>query len=115
MKTVTNILEKNKIHIKPINSHQNKILSNSIKDNPTKTNKHVKQHEQHLRKATCIKKEKKNDHTKETEESYNLFDPKEKKTQVNKTQSQDREKELNTDRLNLNENVTSNSSLSCSK
>lgn len=102
MKTVTNILEKNKIHIKSLNSHLRKILSNLMQNNPTNTKKHVNNTDS---TSVMHQEGKKDDHTKETEESNNLFGNKEKKTQVNKTLSQDREKELITDRLNLNKQL----------
>ena len=53
--------------------------------------------------------------TKETEENNNLNDPKDKEVQVNKTQSRNKENGLHKDRLNLNENTTSDFLPSCSQ
>ena len=54
--------------------------------------------------------------TKDAEENNNLLDPKEiEEIQVNKTLSQNKEKELYKDRSNFNENIMSNSLLSCSQ
>ena len=47
--------------------------------------------------------------TKEKEGNSNLLYPEEKEMQANKNQSQNKEKRLYTNRLNLNENTTSNS------
>ena len=91
MKVVIDILEKNKIQIQSINSHLTKILSNTTTNNSTITNKYINNTDNISRKKlTPEGKEIKN--TAAETEWNNLLDPKEKEMQVNKTQSQNKEK-----------------------
>ena len=64
-------------------------------------------------KQLTLEEKKMEDSTKETEESNNLLDPKEKEI-ANKTQSQNKKNEIHTGRLNLNKNATSDSLSPCS-
>ena len=112
MKTVIDILEKSKIQIQSTNSHLKKILTNTTTNNPTITNKYINNTDNISRnQLTPEEKEIKNT-TTETE-GNNLLDPKEKEMQFNKTQSYNKEKEFYINRLNFNEDTTSDSSSSC--
>ena len=101
MKTVIDILEQ-EIQIQSTNSHLKKILFNTIKNNRTTTTSSTDSISE--KQITSEGKEMDNP-TKDTQENNNLLDPKEKERQVNKSQSQNKENELYTDRLNLNENI----------
>ena len=111
MKTVIDILEQ-KIQIQSTNSHLKKILFNTITNNPTTT---ISSTDSISEKQITSEGKEMDNPTKDTQENNNLLDPKEKEMQVNKSQSQNVEKELYTDRLNLNENMMSDSLLSCSQ
>ena len=110
-KTVTDILEQEKIQIQSTNSHLKKILSNTVINNPATT---INNTDSINGKQLTAEGKKIDNCTKETEENNNLFDPKEKEI-ANKTQSQNKENEIHTGGLNLNENATSDSLSSCSQ
>ena len=82
-KTVTDILEQNKIQIQSTNSHLKKILSNTVINNPATT---INNTDSINGKQLTAEGKKIDNCTKETEENNNLFDPKEKEI-ANKTQS----------------------------
>ena len=117
MKTVIDILEKKKLQTQSTNSHLKKILSNTIINNPTTTNKYINNTDSISGKKLTSERKKMDNPIKETEGNNNFFDLKEKEMQVNKTQSQNREKELCTDRSNLKNTMydSSSSCLQCKK
>ena len=108
-KTVTDILEQEKIQIQSTNSHLKKILSNTVINNPATT---INNTDSISGKQLTPEGKKMEDSTKETEEN-NLFDPKEKEI-ANRIQSQNKENEIHTGGLNNNKNATSDSLSSCS-
>ena len=91
IKLVIDILERNKIKIQSTNSHLKKIPSNSVTSNPTTTINNTNNFSGN--QITPERKEMGN-LAKQTEENNNLLDPKEKKMEVTKTQSQNEENEL---------------------
>ena len=91
MKTVIDILPKNKIQIQSTNNHLKRILSNTTTNNPTTTNKYINNTDSISGKQFTPEGKEMDNSTKETE-GKNLLDPKEKEMQVNKTQSQNKEK-----------------------
>ena len=91
IKSVIDILERNKIKIQSTNSHLKKIPSNSVTSNPTTTINNTNNFSGN--QITPERKEMGN-LAKQTEENNNLLDPKEKKMEVTKTQSQNEENEL---------------------
>ena len=114
MKTVIDILEKNKTQTQSTNTHLKKILCNTTTNNPTITNKYINSTDHISRKELTPEGREIKNTTTETE-GNNLLDSKEKKMQVNKTQSQNNEKKLYINWLNFNEDTTFDSASSCSQ